>query len=121
MLHIFLTFNCETFLFFDLFQFNKCKMEGNGRSIDYHRINSIIASMQQRISIAEETVVTERANVGHLSVDYSVLMGKFQNLEAEIINLNVQLEARDNELNGLYQLVEKLQKQLIDINIPPST
>jgi len=97
-------------------------MEGNGRSIDDpHRINSIFNCLQERISIAEDTVLNERANVGRLSVDYSVLMGKFQNLEAEIINLNVQIEARDNELNGLYQIVEKLQQQLMDFNISPST
>jgi chromosome segregation ATPase len=97
-------------------------MEGNGRGIDNtHRVNSIFRCLQDRIAIAEDTVLQERANVERLSVDYSVLMGKFQNLEAEIINLNVQIEARDNELNGLYQLVEKLQQQLMDFNIPPST
>ncbi|KAK3193852.1 hypothetical protein Dsin_025162 [Dipteronia sinensis] len=61
---------------------------------------------RQKIAKAEETVIKERENAKRLSVDYTVLMGKYQNLEAEIINLYVQIEARDNELNGLYQLVE---------------
>ena len=97
-------------------------MATNGRDIDNtHRVNSIFKCLQDRIAIAEDTLLQERANAERLSVDYSVLMGKFRNLEAEIINLTVQIEARDNELNGLYQLVEKLQQQLMDFNIPPST
>ena len=93
-------------------------MEANGRSID--RINAIFELMNERVAIAEDTVIKERENAKRLRDDYTVLMGKFQNLEAEIINLNVEIEARDNELNGLYQLVEKMQKKLMDFNIPPS-
>ena len=76
--------------------------------------------MNERIAISQQTVLNERENLKRLRDDYTLLMGKFQNLEAEIINLNVQIEARDNELNGLYQLVEKLEKKLMDFNIPPS-
>ena len=94
------------------------KMEANGMSS--HRINAIFEVMHQRVAIAEETLVKERENANRQRDDYTVSMGKFQNLEAEIINLNVEIEARDNELNGLYQLVDSMQKKLMDFNIPPS-
>ena len=84
------------------------------------RMNAITEVMRERIAKAEETITMERENAKRLRDDYTLLMGKFQNLEAEIINLNVEIEARDNELNGLYQLVEKMQKKLMDFNIPPS-
>ncbi|KAK3225521.1 hypothetical protein Dsin_005383 [Dipteronia sinensis] len=84
-------------------------------------LNAIFECWHERIAKAEETVINERENAKWLSVDYSVLMGKYQNLEAEIINLYVQIESRDNELNGPYQLVEQMQKKLMDFNIPPST
>lgn len=84
------------------------------------RMNAITEVMRERIAKAEETITMERENAKRLRDDYTLLMGKFQNLEAEIINLNVSIEARDNELNGLYQLVEKMQKKLMDFNIPPS-
>ncbi|KAK3224396.1 hypothetical protein Dsin_011421 [Dipteronia sinensis] len=106
LLHIFLT------------KFIQLKMEANGSS---NRLNVIFECWHERIAKAEETVINERENAKRLSVDYSVLMGKYQNLEAEIINLYVQIESRDNELNGPYQLVEQMQKKLMDFNIPPST
>ena len=84
------------------------------------RLESIFVCLRQRIANAENTIREERANAGRLTVDNAVLMGKVENLEAEIINLHVQMEARDDELNGLYSLVEKLQKKLLEFNIPPS-
>ena len=84
------------------------------------RLESIFECLRLRIANAENTIREERANAGRLTVDNAVLMGKVENLEAEIINLHVQMEARDNELNGLYSLVEKLQKKMLDFNIPPS-
>jgi hypothetical protein len=47
-------------------------------------------------------------------------MGKFQNLEAEIIYSRVDSEAKENEINGLHQVIEHLQKRLMDFNVPPS-
>ena len=82
-------------------------------------MNAIFEVMHERVAAAEETIMKERENAKRLRDDYTVLMGKFQNLEAEIINLNIEIEARDNELNGLYQLVEQMQKKLMDFNIPP--
>ena len=93
-------------------------MEANGMSL--HRMNAISEVMRERIAKAEETIAKERENAKRLRDDYTLLMGKYHNLEAEIINLHVAIEARDNELNGLYQLVEKMQKKLMDFNIPPS-
>ena len=93
-------------------------MAGNGRGSD--RINAILEVMHQWVAIAEETVINECENAKRLCDDYTVLMGKFQNLEAEIIYSKVEIEAKDNEINGLYQLVEHLQKRLMDFNIPPS-
>ncbi|KAK3204537.1 hypothetical protein Dsin_018583, partial [Dipteronia sinensis] len=84
------------------------------------RLESIFDCLRELIANAENTIREERANAGRLTVDNVVLMGKVENLEAEIINLHVQLEARDNKLNGLYSLVEKLQKKMLDFNIPPS-
>ncbi|KAK3218601.1 hypothetical protein Dsin_012571 [Dipteronia sinensis] len=75
---------------------------------------------RQRIANAEDTIHEERANAGRLTADNAVLMAKVENLEAEIINLHVQMEARDNELNVLYTLIEKMQKKMLDFNIPPS-
>ena len=92
-----------------------------GRQVrETNRLESIFECLRQRIANAENTIREEQANAGRLIVDNAVLMGKVENLEAEIINLHVQMEARDNELNGLYILVEKLQKKMLDFNIPPS-
>ena len=82
-------------------------------------MNAIFEVIHERVVIAEETIMKECENAKRLRDDYTVLMGKFQNLEAEIINLNIVIEARDNEFNGLYQLVEQMQKKLMDFNIPP--
>ena len=71
-------------------------------------MNAITEVIRERIAKAEETITKERENAKHLRDDYTLLMGKFQNLEAEIINLNVEIEERDNKLNGLYQLVEQM-------------
>ncbi|KAK1568701.1 hypothetical protein Q3G72_027712 [Acer saccharum] len=94
-------------------------MEKDGWGNDHDRLESIFVCLRQQIANAENTIREERANAGRLTVDNAVLMGKVENLEAEIINLHVQMEARDDELNGLYSLVEKLQKKLLEFNIPP--
>lgn len=92
-----------------------------GRQVgETDRLESIFECLRQRIANAENTIRDERANAGRLTVDNSVLRGKVENLEAEIINLHVQMEARDDELKGLYTLVEKLEKKMLDFNIPPS-
>ena len=95
-------------------------MAGNSRGSDSDRMNAVLEVMRQRVAMAEETVINERENYKRLRDDYTVLMGKFQNLEAEIIYSKVEIEAKDNEISGLYQLVEHLQKRLMDFNVPPS-
>ncbi|KAK2633876.1 hypothetical protein Ddye_028668 [Dipteronia dyeriana] len=72
------------------------------------------------VSYVESIIRVKRANVGRLTVENEILARKFDNLEVEIINLHFRMEARDNELNGLYTVVEKLQKKLLDFDIPPS-
>ena len=110
---------CLAFLFHTMAEKNT--RNNVGKNFDEtDRLESIFECLRQRIANAENTIREERANAGRLTVDNAVLMGKVDNLEAEIINLHVLMEARDNELNGLYSLVEKLQKKMLDFNIPPS-
>ena len=95
-------------------------MAANGRCSEIERMNAALEVMRQRLALAEETVINKRENYKRLRDDYTVLMGKFQNLEAEIIYSRVDSEAKENEINGLHQVIEHLQKRLMDFNVPPS-
>ncbi|KAK2655139.1 hypothetical protein Ddye_008191 [Dipteronia dyeriana] len=83
-------------------------------------LECIFQCLREQIANIERTISVERANARYLTVENEMLVRKVDNLEAEIINLHVQIEERDNELNGLYTIVEKLQKKLLEFDIPPS-
>ncbi|KAK2641651.1 hypothetical protein Ddye_023414 [Dipteronia dyeriana] len=72
------------------------------------RQESIFQCLRERIANAESTFSDERANAERLTIENQKLIRKVDNLEAKIINFHVQMEARDNELNGLYNVVENL-------------